>query len=178
MIALIATGRPSAMIAAPCDDDGWRKAITSMLLAGRQVACIDNVEGKLFAPSLALALTGASWQDRILGASQMVTLPHQIVWLATGNNLMVGGDLPRRCVRFESIPSRRDRGIAPGSNTPIWLNGSVSNAARFSAPSSLWPAPGSWQAGPRRRTYPCLAASRAGREPSPASWILPAYLGA
>lgn len=98
VVSMVATGRASAMLTAPRDDEGWRKAITSLLLAGRRVATVDNVDGRLFAPSLAAVLTSTIWQDRLLGYSEMVTLPHRVTWLATGNNIAVSGDLPRRCV--------------------------------------------------------------------------------
>jgi len=97
-ISAIATGRPGAMMTAPDDDEGWRKAITSLLLKGQMVCTVDNVEGDLFAPSLAAVLTLMTWQDRILGISKMIELPHRAVWIATGNNMRVRGDLPRRCV--------------------------------------------------------------------------------
>jgi hypothetical protein len=106
VVALVATGRASAMLTAPKDDEGWRKAITSLLLAGRRVATVDNVDGRLFAPSLSAALTSSVWQDRLLGFSEMVTLPHRVTWLATGNNIMVGGDLPRRCVWVRIDPQQ------------------------------------------------------------------------
>jgi hypothetical protein len=38
-----------------------------MLLQGRTVVVIDNIEGKLFSSSLAAILTQSNWQDRILG---------------------------------------------------------------------------------------------------------------
>lgn len=95
--SLIATGRNSAMLTAPRDEESWRKTITSLLLLGRTVVTLDNVEAKLYAPSLAAALTANTWQDRILGRSEMVSLPQRVTWIATGNNVRLGGDLPRRC---------------------------------------------------------------------------------
>ena len=108
VIALVATGRPAALMTAPEDDAAWRKAITSTLSAGRGLAIVDNIEVKLFAPSLAAVLTSNIWTDRILGRSEMITLPHNIFWICTGNNTMLGGDLPRRCfwVRLDAQTAR------------------------------------------------------------------------
>jgi DNA polymerase-1 len=108
VIALIATGRPAAMMTAPGSEDEWRKRVTSLLLAGANLIVIDNVEGALTAPSLAAALTTDVWSDRILGASEMVTLAQRATWLATGNNIRPGGDLPRRCywIRLDAKTSR------------------------------------------------------------------------
>jgi hypothetical protein len=80
------------------DDEGWRKAITSLLLKGQLVVTIDNIESTLWAPSLAAILTATSYQDRILGRSEMVTLPNHATWIGTGNNIRLAGDLPRRCI--------------------------------------------------------------------------------
>ena len=48
---------------------------------------------------MASLLTSDTWADRILGRSEIAQLPNRATWLATGNNLTVGGDLARRCYR-------------------------------------------------------------------------------
>ena len=108
VISLIATGRAAAMMTAQKDDEGWRKAITSLLLKGQLIVTIDNIEYDLWAPSLAAILTATTYQDRILGRSEMVILPNRTTWLATGNNIRLRGDLPRRCiwVRMDAQMSR------------------------------------------------------------------------
>lgn len=98
VISLIATGRAAAMMTDQKDDEGWRKAITSLLLKGQLVVTIDNVERTLFAPRLGAILTAITYQDRILGRSEMVILPNRTTWIATGNNIRLAGDLPRRCI--------------------------------------------------------------------------------
>ncbi len=96
--SLIATGRTAAVLTAPSnDDEEWRKSITSLLMLGRNVVTIDNIEGRLSSSSLAAVLTTNNWQDRILGKSEMIVIPHQCSWIGTGNNIQLGGDLPRRC---------------------------------------------------------------------------------
>jgi hypothetical protein len=95
-IALIATGRPASMMAAPDSDEEWRKRITATLYSGANVINIDNIEGQLKAPSLASALTSEIWRDRMLGRSETLELPQRATWLATGNNIRLGGDLQRR----------------------------------------------------------------------------------
>lgn len=98
IVSTVATGRPAAMMTAPEDDAAWKKAITSLLLKGQLVATVDNVEGDLYAPSFAALLTLVIWQDRILGQSKLIDFPHRTVWIATGNNIHLKGDLPRRCI--------------------------------------------------------------------------------
>lgn len=96
VIAIIATGRAGAMMSDPGDDEEWRKQITSALLHGATFVLIDNTVGRLRSKSLSRALTATTWKDRILGKSVSVELPQRAVWLVTGNNLRVGGDLARR----------------------------------------------------------------------------------
>jgi hypothetical protein len=96
VVALISTGRPAGMASAPRDDEEARKQITSALRAGSTVITIDNVSGELSAPSLARALTAEVWEDRLLGRSEQLKLPQRATWLASGNNLKLGGDIPRR----------------------------------------------------------------------------------
>jgi hypothetical protein len=100
VIGLVATGRATAMLAAPDTDEEWRKRITATLHSGASVITIDNVEGQLRAPSLANALTADVWKDRILGRSESIELPQLATWLATGNNIRLGGDLQRRCYQI------------------------------------------------------------------------------
>src|SRR5215471_3123691 len=108
VMALIATGRPAAMMTAPAGDEEFRKKITATLLSGTALILLDNVEGPLLAGSLAAAVTTETWSDRILGQSAMITLPQNVTWVATGNNLHLAGDLARRCywIRLDAQTSR------------------------------------------------------------------------
>jgi hypothetical protein len=107
-ISVVATGRSAALMAAPDTEDEWRKRLTAVLLEGATVVTIDNLEGKLDSPTLASALTSITWNDRILGRSEMAALPQRASWVATGNNIRLGGDMPRRCylVRLDAKVAR------------------------------------------------------------------------
>lgn len=96
VIAILTTGRPAAMMTAPTKEEEWRKHITATLLSGATLILIDNVEHPLASASLAAALTCSVWEDRVLGRSEMVQLPQRATWACTGNNIRLGGDLPRR----------------------------------------------------------------------------------
>jgi Bifunctional DNA primase/polymerase, N-terminal/Primase C terminal 1 (PriCT-1) len=108
VLTLIGTGRTAAMMSAPKDDDEWRKKITALLEEGSTVVVIDNLERPLSAPSLAAALTTTIWKDRMLGKNENLYLPQRATWLATGNNLRLRGDLPRRCywIRMDAKTAR------------------------------------------------------------------------
>jgi hypothetical protein len=108
--ALIATGSAAAISAAPQgnDESEWRKTLTSHVYTGNQLVIFDNLEEPLRSASLAAAITSETWRDRILGSTAIITMPQRVVFVATGNNLTVAGDLPRRSywVRMDARSSR------------------------------------------------------------------------
>jgi hypothetical protein len=116
VIAVLATGRAAATLTAPTGRGGeeeWRKVMTATLLEGPKVIIIDNVDGELRSAALAKAISGTTWKDRVLCVSEMVELLLHVSWYATGNNVRLGGDLPRRVywVRLASLaaqPWKRD----------------------------------------------------------------------
>jgi hypothetical protein len=95
--AYVATGRSGSMMAAPDSDEEWRKRLTAALYSGACFIVIDNIEGRLEAPSLASAISSHVWRDRILGRTETIDIPQRATWLATVNNIRLGGDLQRRC---------------------------------------------------------------------------------
>jgi putative DNA primase/helicase len=76
----------------------WRKNLTSSLLAGERALLFDNLTGQLDSPTLAAAVTGGVWTDRILGGNKRVSIPIRNVWVATGNNLDLSDEQARRAV--------------------------------------------------------------------------------
>lgn len=97
VVSLIGTGREAGSMSAPRDEDEWRKRITAALYGGSTFIVIDNIDNELRSSSLASALTASVWRDRILGLSTIVAVSQRATWVANGNNLRLGGDLPRRC---------------------------------------------------------------------------------
>lgn len=97
-IAQIATGHPGMMMMAPREDSEMRKLITTVLLNGTSIITFDNLEHQFRSPSLASAITAPIWKDRLLGGNTEVRIPAQVTWLANGNNIRLGGDLPRRSI--------------------------------------------------------------------------------
>jgi hypothetical protein len=85
------------MLSAPRDPDEWRKQITTVLMDGRRLSVFDNVNIALDSGELCKAITEGSHSDRLMATHKSVILPISCAWLATGNNLKLGGDMPRRC---------------------------------------------------------------------------------
>lgn len=109
IITSITIGSDTELTTAPKDEDEWRKRITAGMLAAVPCMFFDNVEERLTSASLAAVLTSLTWSDRILGESRMArNLPQRATWMATGNNLKVGGDLARRCylIRLDAHEAR------------------------------------------------------------------------
>jgi hypothetical protein len=132
VISIIATGNSAAMMTAQKDDEGWRKAIFSLLLRGQSIITIDNIENTLWTPSLASILTANMFQDRILGESKMMTLSNRCTWIATGNNIRIAGDLPRRCVLIKidakvPRPWQREASSFTHPNLLEWISGERGN---------------------------------------------------
>lgn len=92
----------------PSDDDEIRKQITSVLMTTTApVVNFDNVTGVIRSGLIANLLTTGVWSDRPLGRTDTVEAPNDRVWIATGNNISIGGDMARR-VQWVSL----DAGVA------------------------------------------------------------------
>lgn len=99
IVSIIGTGHCVAVMTPGINDEEMRKRVFASLLKGDPVPCIDNITGEISSPALGQVLSQTRFQDRLLGASKMVTLPTgAATWLATGNNVTFAGDLPRRVV--------------------------------------------------------------------------------
>jgi hypothetical protein len=101
---IITTGRPMSRMTMPREDSEVRKRITAIAIAGEQIILLDNVTGNFGSQSLDAAITARTWSDRILGSSEMTTLPLYVTWHGTGNNVQFQADTARRVchIRLES----------------------------------------------------------------------------
>lgn len=81
-------------------DEELRKQITTILADQVGVVVFDNLEEGTVISSAVLArlLTERTWTDRRLGSNAAASFPNDRLWLATGNNLRVGGDIASRSV--------------------------------------------------------------------------------
>lgn len=81
------------------DDTEWTKSLTAKFATGQPIIFIDNVSRTLNSAKLAAALTQPIWEDRLLGSSRMLIVPIRHVFVATGNNVSMSGEIARRTVR-------------------------------------------------------------------------------
>jgi hypothetical protein len=103
-IALIGTGHAAARWSQVFDEDEERKRLLALALDGDPLVCLDNVTAPLGSGVLALALTGSSFKDRLLGVNQTKEAPLSAVFLCTGNNVQYAGDVARRVVPIAIDP--------------------------------------------------------------------------
>jgi hypothetical protein len=95
--SIIAYGHNASRKTFTNDEAEQRKLITSIAAAGIPSVLFDNVaDVTLGGSSIDAALTGTSWIDRWLGTNDIGSWAMNVIWCATGNNLVYGSDLGRR----------------------------------------------------------------------------------
>ncbi|MEO5744949.1 MAG: bifunctional DNA primase/polymerase, partial [Terracoccus sp.] len=91
----------------PKRDEEMGKVITATLADDTTpVICFDNVGpfDTVDHATLAALLTASEWSDRILGSSTTVKIPNDRMWLCTGNNVALGGDIASRSILIRLDP--------------------------------------------------------------------------
>lgn len=82
-------------------EEEFAKQLIPLMQSADRSILIDNVEVTLQGAKLCILITGNVMRDRILGKSEDVHLKNVAVFFATGNNLVVGGDLTARALRCD-----------------------------------------------------------------------------
>jgi len=82
------------------DDEELRKTLTSVMTGQEGVITFDNLpEGTVVRSAvLSKLLTDRTWGDRMLGKNGLGQFINDRLWMATGNNLRIGGDMATRSV--------------------------------------------------------------------------------
>lgn len=94
---MLLAGASTASISLPSDPAEQGKVVTSVLLSGPAGVLLDNLMGVIRPQaSFCSALTSDVYQGRILGRSEIVGIPNRALWVLTGNNVGLSGDLVRR----------------------------------------------------------------------------------
>lgn len=99
-VAAMATGRDVELLphTHSRDDEEPRKRLFSAIRTGTGALIWDNIIGTFDSASLAAYMTSEMVSDRVLGKSEMVTVPNKALVLLSGNNLSIAGDLARRVI--------------------------------------------------------------------------------
>jgi hypothetical protein len=109
--------------ALPDKEAEMRKVITTALLGSEGIIVFDNVKGMISSPSLEALLTSETWSDRLLGGNVDATIPNDRLWILTGNNASLGGDIARRVlkVRLDTGPNPENRTGFDIANPVKWM---------------------------------------------------------
>ncbi len=97
VIAIVSTGRKCSRMTYPENDEELEKVLAGYALAGARIIPFDNVARAFGGAALDKVITAVDSVDlRILGRSEIPTLPWRAIVLASGNNVRAKGDmLPR-----------------------------------------------------------------------------------
>jgi hypothetical protein len=96
---VLATGWPMPVISQGWDEGEFEKRLSEKLLAGDVCISIDNCEAPLGGALLNQALTQSEVGIRVLGSNrENVKVAMASTLFANGNNLVIAGDLTRRCL--------------------------------------------------------------------------------
>jgi DNA primase catalytic core len=121
--AVLMWGREAMPCTLPSDEEEVRKTLAAKLLAGAPLVFIDNLEEEtpLTSATLAAILTGRGLQARRLGETKELHLINRAIWVATGNNPILGRDFVRRTVRIR-IDAKVERAWERSGfrHDPLW----------------------------------------------------------
>ena len=100
------------------DEEELRKRLLAALREGKPGILLDNIRGQFGSAALEAFLTSELYSDRVLGVSQIVTLPTNVLLMISGNNFHPKGDLYRRILQARidpksDAPERRSFKLEP-----------------------------------------------------------------
>lgn len=86
------------------DEDEVRKVMLTLLMTAPRAVIFDNQLGLVDSAVLGGVLTAETFAGRMLGTNTLIEAPTNMLVLLNGNNLLIGGDMPRRTVRVRIDP--------------------------------------------------------------------------
>jgi hypothetical protein len=99
---IIWTNAPAPLSSLADNDEEVRKSLTSSLEHMPLSVTYDNVR-YINSAQLEKAITAQHWSDRVIGTGRIADVPVYTIWIATGNNVSVSGDMPRRVVPIRLV---------------------------------------------------------------------------
>jgi hypothetical protein len=97
-------GRPTPAAQLGGNEEEIEKRILAHLLAGPPILHLDNLAEHLDSGALASLLTSNEWKGRMLGRSEVVSIPNRTVIVGTGNNVRASAELAKRIVPIRLEP--------------------------------------------------------------------------
>ncbi|MCB8881678.1 hypothetical protein ACELLULO517_15630 [Acidisoma cellulosilytica] len=106
--SILATGREAGVLAQGKTDEETEKRLASALIAGDQIITLDNCVLPVDGDLLCQMLTQSTVRPRILGRSETPDIPASALMAATGNSLIIAGDVTRRAI-YCSLDAKVER---------------------------------------------------------------------
>src|SRR5215472_5266956 len=85
-------------------DEEIEKRLATALRSGQLFVFLDNISGEVESDMLCQAITQPLVTFRLLGKTEEMTIENAAIFLLTGNNLIIVGDLTRRILRSKIDP--------------------------------------------------------------------------
>jgi len=105
LIAFVTTGQPATILTEAGDDAAWKKMITAVLMQSPAIVVVDNINRKVDSAALVSTLTSPSFDDRKLGATEILKIRNEAVWIGTANNPTMTGEMARRVCWIQLNPT-------------------------------------------------------------------------
>jgi putative DNA primase/helicase len=120
VVAAIAIGQPMPVIVAGRTEEETEKRLGAALMAGQPLISIDNVTNGLGGDALCVAVERPSAKMRVLGHSKQVQVNTRgTTFFATGNNLVIVGDMCRRTTTGRIDPRVERPELRPFKGDPV-----------------------------------------------------------
>lgn len=112
-LGVLATGIEPGILphTASGSDEEMRKRLFAILRNGDRIVLLDNILGTFDSAAMAALLTSETYSDRVLGRSEVPSVPNRALVIFTGNNLSFSGDMARR-VLVSRIDPQTDQPFA------------------------------------------------------------------
>lgn len=116
-LAVLSGMESPGILPKPDREEEMRKRLLALGLKNVPTILIDNISTDLESESLCAFLTSEYYEDRILGSSKNVTVSSRSIFVGTGNNVTLQGDLCRRV-----LTTRVDAGVEDPWNRKFSLD--------------------------------------------------------
>jgi hypothetical protein len=121
--AMIATGRQAPVISMGKDEVELEKRLGAALIAGDTLISIDNVDHPLGGELFCQIMTQERLKIRVLGHSINTEVPSNAALFATGNNMVIQGDMTRRALVCTLDPGCERPELRQFATNPIQVAG-------------------------------------------------------
>ncbi|WP_426751575.1 bifunctional DNA primase/polymerase [Myxococcus sp. Y35] len=94
--AAVALGQPMPVMSAGPSEEEMEKRLSSAIMTGQPLVSLDNVSAPLGGDALCQILERPIVEVRVLGKSELIRVESRSTMYATGNNILLRGDVTRR----------------------------------------------------------------------------------